>query len=524
MKRTITLASIMLTLTVASLGTAGIASSATSSVLDVPVRTGAADAEESPTKISLTGGDLNLGADGSTAQTVGLRFTGVSIPAGVTITKASIQFQADEVTTGNANLTIGGEAADNAAAFTTGSKNISSRPRTTAKVTWAPAPWSTAGARGAEQRTPDLSPVVQQIVSRPGWASGNALAVVVAGTGTRTAESYEGGAAKAPALHIEYSSGTAATSPASTPPPTSGSTPSMGSCEASGRDVVRPYPAGTTLKEQWEAKAPADDVTYDLSGVSSTAYPATKSMFAVGTGDAALNTCVVGGTIRGQADDDQTWQYYHDEFNAACVKIIARDSMQVRDVRCDNVEDGIKPQESAVNANNATFHVEGTYLSRIRDDCMENDYTVGGVLRDNLWEQCNTGISERPSSDRSWSTPASETLTLDHMLIGLYETPHVEDGTTVMGENTLFKWSTSGNRVVIKCSTFKVDSVSLNGKSSMALPPGTVVDDSACPNNPSTIVWLGGGDYPVPTAGMRVVSDASVWTNAVRTWKSAHGY
>jgi hypothetical protein len=91
-----------------------------------------------------------------------------------------------------------------------------------------------------------------------------------------------------------------------------------------------------------------------------------------------------------------------------------------------------------------------------------------------------------------------------------------------MGENALFKWSSSGNRVVIKCSIFKVDAVSLNGTDAMALPPGTTVDDSGCPDRPSTIVWLGPGDYPAPHAGLRVVSDVQVWNDAVQAWKSAH--
>ena len=206
------------------------------------------------------------------------------------------------------------------------------------------------------------------------------------------------------------------------------------------------------------------------------------------------------------------------------MKVLAREWLQVRGLRCDDVEDGVKPEESAVNANNVDFYVTGTYLTRIRDDCMENDYTVGGVLYDNLWEQCNTGLSERPSGGRSWPTPATETVTLDHMLIGLYKTPHIENGVTVMGENALFKWSTSANHLVIKCSTFMVDAVSLNGRKSMDVPAGTLVDDSACPGNPSTIVWLGGGAYPGATGGLRVVADRTVWSNAVSAWKSAHGF
>jgi hypothetical protein len=293
-------------------------------------------------------------------------------------------------------------------------------------------------------------------------------------------------------------------------------------CDGPGRTVSTPLPRGTT-SNQWEQPSPPPDATYDLSGVTSTAYPSTRSPFAVGTGTPGERTCVVGGTIHGAADDRKTWDIYHGDFNAACVKILARDWMQVRGLRCDNVEDGIRPEESTVNANNSFVYVSGTYLTRIRDDCIENDYTVGGLLQDNLWEQCNTGVSERPSGGRSWPTPRSETLTLDHMLIGLYQTPHVDGGRTVMGENALFKWSSSGNHVVIKCSVFKVDARSLNGTDAMALPPGTVVDDSACPGNPSTIVWLGEGAYPADPGGLKVVTDPAVWTDAVNSWKAAHG-
>jgi hypothetical protein len=320
------------------------------------------------------------------------------------------------------------------------------------------------------------------------------------------------------------STGTRSTSSGPVLPPPPATAPLDGpGCAVSGRSVVQPLAAAAVTGRQWEEASPSDDVTYDLSQVTSTAYPASVSMFAVGTGAPAARTCVLGGTVRGRAEDRKTWDYYHDKFNAACLKIIAREWMQVSGLRCDNVEDGIKPQESAINANNAEFYVSGTHLTRIRDDCMENDYTVGGVLYDNLWEQCNTGLSERPSSDRQWRTPPSETVVLDHMLIGLYPTPHVENGKTVMGENALFKWSGSGNRVVIKCSIFKVNTVSLNGTSAMGLPAGTVVDDSACPDTPSTLVWLGGGEYPGWAGDLRVVSDESVWTSAVAAWKAAHG-
>jgi hypothetical protein len=168
------------------------------------VAAGSDDAEEAASgSVSLTSSDLELVTDGSVVQTVGLRFAGLAIPAGATITNAYIQFTADEAQSVATNLTIAAQAADNAPTFTTAAFNVSSRPRTTASVGWSPAAW-TAGQAGANQRTPNLAAVIQQVVNGPGWASGNAMAFIINGSGHRTADAFEGGAANAPLLHIEY--------------------------------------------------------------------------------------------------------------------------------------------------------------------------------------------------------------------------------------------------------------------------------------------------------------------------------
>jgi hypothetical protein len=171
--------------------------------LDVSVATGSDDAEEKPSgSVGLTSTDLELVNDGSD-QTVGVRFAGLGIPKGATITRAHIQFTADESQSVATSLAIRAQAADNAATFTSSGLNVSSRPRTTASASWSPAAWST-GQAGDSQRTPDLASVVQEVINRPGWASGNALAFIVTGTGHRTASAYEAGAAKAPLLHVEW--------------------------------------------------------------------------------------------------------------------------------------------------------------------------------------------------------------------------------------------------------------------------------------------------------------------------------
>ncbi|CDX14004.1 hypothetical protein MPLB_1380022 [Mesorhizobium sp. ORS 3324] len=148
--------------------------------------------------------DLELGYDGTTRQTVGLRFTGINIPQGAIITSAYIQFQANEVKTGATSLLIQGDNTDDASPFTNTAFNVSSLPRTAASTAWTPDPWTVVGEHGLAERTPDISAIVQEIVNRSGWAALNDMAFLVTGTGTRTADSYEYNPASAALLHVEY--------------------------------------------------------------------------------------------------------------------------------------------------------------------------------------------------------------------------------------------------------------------------------------------------------------------------------
>lgn len=187
--------------TIVANGVGGVAS------LDVRVAAGGDDAEENTTGgINLTSSDLELVADGN-AQTVGIRFVGVTIPQGATVSNAFVQFQVDEATSGATALLVEGEAIDSSSPFSTTNSDISSRARTTAGVPWIPPAWNNVGAAGVDQRTPDIGVIIEEIVQRPGWSSGNALTLVVSGTGSRVAESFNGTSAAAALLHVEYAEG-----------------------------------------------------------------------------------------------------------------------------------------------------------------------------------------------------------------------------------------------------------------------------------------------------------------------------
>ena len=175
-------------------------------VLDLSIASGSDDAEERASgSVSTGSSDLELTFDQGGNQTVGLRFTDVTIPRGATILSAWVQFQTDETDSEPTDLLLEGEATDDAATFTTASSSLSTRARTIAAVPWSPAPWNSTGERGPDQRSPDVSAIIHEITLRAGWTSGNSLVLLITGTGERVAESANG--SRAPELHVEYQTG-----------------------------------------------------------------------------------------------------------------------------------------------------------------------------------------------------------------------------------------------------------------------------------------------------------------------------
>lgn len=165
------------------------------------------DAEErvSNGSVSLTNNDLEMVVDGSNTQYVGMRFPNIAIPQGTSISSAYIDFVVKEAQSTATSVTLRGQAADNATTFTTTGYNISSRPLTTASVSWSNIPaWSVVGET---KTSPDIKTIVQEVLNRPGWASGNAMVIRVNGSGTRTARSYDFGGGNAPTLRISYNNG-----------------------------------------------------------------------------------------------------------------------------------------------------------------------------------------------------------------------------------------------------------------------------------------------------------------------------
>ncbi len=160
-------------------------------VTEAVINSSSDDAEDNLGFMSLANGDLDFGL--IAPQWVGVRFQDLKIPKGVTITEAYMEFAAEEVDSGAITVNISAEDSDTAQTFTAVDDDIVNRPKTAANVDWAVPNFT---IRGEMHRTPDLSAVVQEVVNRGGWCSGNAMAftmrTILSGTvGSRAMATFE---------------------------------------------------------------------------------------------------------------------------------------------------------------------------------------------------------------------------------------------------------------------------------------------------------------------------------------------
>lgn len=140
-------------------------------------------------------------------QTVGLRFDQLTIPASANIENAYIQFTADASNSSNISLTIKGEDNSNSPTFANTINNISGRATTSTSILWEPMAWS-ENTSGTNERSPNLSNIITEVITSNGWQSGNPITFILTGTGNefdnRKANSYDESISESAKLVVEY--------------------------------------------------------------------------------------------------------------------------------------------------------------------------------------------------------------------------------------------------------------------------------------------------------------------------------
>lgn len=152
---------------------------------------------------------IYMGAPGGTPTHAFYRFANVTIPAGAVITSAYVKLTCIWNETGTTcNLNCYFNAADDAVAPTDTDEGQA------LSLTDAVA-WSDVGswADGTQYDTPSLVDILQDIIDRPGWASGQAVMIVIKDNSStanadREASAYDYASASEKAeLHVEWSAG-----------------------------------------------------------------------------------------------------------------------------------------------------------------------------------------------------------------------------------------------------------------------------------------------------------------------------
>lgn len=142
------------------------------------------DAEQEGSSMRLNGNALDLGE-----HIVGLRYQDIPLKNGADISHAYIEFAVRSSGQLPTSLTIYAQDTDDASHFDTGSNNISNRTKTTASVSWTPGEWNTPGQM---VRTPNIAPLINEVVNRGGWTPDNEIVFMIEGSGHRIAESRNG--------------------------------------------------------------------------------------------------------------------------------------------------------------------------------------------------------------------------------------------------------------------------------------------------------------------------------------------
>ena len=147
----------------------------------------------------LDSSDLELTWD-EEYQLVGLRFPGVKIPKDATIHSAKISFHCYSTDDRECSLRITGIDDANPVSFRPIPYDMTNRPRTETTVQWQPGPWERDGIA----ETSDCKAIVQTIVSKADWKSGNALGFIIDGEGSRRAGAYDDNIHSAAFLSIQF--------------------------------------------------------------------------------------------------------------------------------------------------------------------------------------------------------------------------------------------------------------------------------------------------------------------------------
>lgn len=168
-----------------------------------------------------TGATFHLGQNAGVDYWCGWRWNNVAVAQGATVTSATLDLYSAGVGTGSsASVIFYGNDVDDAAAFANNTANKpEGKTRTTATTskTFTPSAWT---ATGFGIDLVDVTTIVQEILDRGGWVSGNDMIIVGHNNGSANNNyighsTYDSNSTRGATLTINYTAGSPPTAPSS---------------------------------------------------------------------------------------------------------------------------------------------------------------------------------------------------------------------------------------------------------------------------------------------------------------------
>ena len=165
-------------------------------------------------------------------------------------------------------------------------------------------------------------------------------------------------------------------------------------------DVVTVTSGQTTA---WRVCA-TQDQTYDLRGLTVTGAFGTHANLSIGNDCAQIGVVAVGGSAIGTLSHTLTWAQVKSQADGDGLRFEGNGWLASFDLRVVDLEDGFAPRVGVdADHNTARFVLDGAYMNWIRDDAIEDDALMSGLIRNILVDGTNRFLSARPSEGTSYS-------------------------------------------------------------------------------------------------------------------------
>jgi hypothetical protein len=279
---------------------------------------------------------------------------------------------------------------------------------------------------------------------------------------------------------------------------------------------------GGALRDALVNHMVADDVTYDLRGVTFIGQQDLESPgvsvkpLNLGDGTRPARLCVIGGLVQGTHSRDLDWMHFKDDpggGDGPAYRLAGSGWTLLDGIRVDNMMDGVAPLSDGVVIRNA-------YFNYVRDDCISDDRLMRVTVEDSLFDGCYTAFSRRPDKGSPLYDEPRDTslLELDRVLVRLQAMPggHNQPASKKT-YNGFWKWSNVTGPALIRDSILLAEETDAR-RSGLDWPSNVTAENV-------TLVWTGEGPYPgvLPAQGVEVTDDIAVWEEARSRWLERHG-